>query len=76
MSSYEKMPRKAKIVGQQHGMKRITARSYSAVGCPKILEAWVPIPAWEADPQAVTVRIKEACRLVHGVELDDVYMDF
>jgi hypothetical protein len=74
MSSYHDLPRQSKIAGRQHGLKRLSVHSSSMVGCPKLIEVWVPESKWiDCAPSIVQV-VFDAVVKLHGVDESSLYI--
>ena len=70
MSSYEKMPRSRKIVGQQHGLKRLTLRDRGTAGYPKVAEVWLPMGRWTSiDAPDMVSRFKNSIGDLLGIDV-------
>lgn len=74
MSTYSKLSRRRKLAGVQHGLKLLTVRSYG-VGCPKMMEVWVPEDRWLVDPREVRDAIEAAMKIVHNMGIGSYTID-
>jgi len=77
MSAYHKMPRSRKIAGRQHGLKRLTLQNRSAVGCPKVLELWLPESQWYSiDAASFVLEAKACCSKLLGLAEDSIEVEY
>jgi hypothetical protein len=75
VSTYSKLPKKAKIAGVQHGLRRIVVRDVSSVGCPKVLELWVPLTEWLKDAKSIVDKTRDAASSLRGISSDRLMVE-
>lgn len=76
MSTYTSIPKSRKIPGPQQGLRRVTLRDRHSVGCPKVLEVWLPIGRWSNMNVGDFVRrLKDSCGILLDVDPESLDLD-
>lgn len=76
MSSYESLPKRSKIAAPQHGRRRVSIHDRSSVGCPKVLEVWVPNSRWSSlDVKDFLESLYDFASKMAGVDRESLYFE-
>lgn len=72
---YDGMPKKSKIINTQHGLKRLIVKDRTTIGCPILMEVWVPTTKWLKDSTEIVMSLKMTCASFHSIDVEALYVE-
>lgn len=59
----------------QYGLRKVTIRDNSDIGCAKVMEAWVQESAWNSRGGSIIEGLLDACASALGRERSSLYVE-